>query len=119
MGIEVYRGSLDSQASSTGTMVEQQLKAHEALETSLTQIENSASRLSLPRLTTLLELCDKCCPAIEGGRGSFSGSYTRKCEKLPASYRSEVADEDLQEEKLVSDIEQCDRMITYLSCRDQ
>ena len=31
--------------------------------------------------------------------------------KLPASYRSEVADEDLQEEKLVSDIEQCDRMI--------
>ena len=32
MGIEVYRGSLDSQATSTGTMVEQQLKAYEALE---------------------------------------------------------------------------------------
>ena len=31
--------------------------------------------------------------------------------KLPTSYRTEVADEDLQEEKLVSDIEQCDRMI--------
>ena len=46
MGIEVYRGSLDSQASSTGTMIEQQLKAYESLETSLTQIENSASRLS-------------------------------------------------------------------------
>ena len=37
---------MDSQATSTGTMVEQQLKAYEALETSLTQIENSASRLS-------------------------------------------------------------------------
>ena len=32
MGIEVYRGSLDSQATSTGTMVEQQLKAYEVLE---------------------------------------------------------------------------------------
>ena len=40
MGIEVYRGSLDSQATSTGTMVEHQLKAYEVLETSLTQIEN-------------------------------------------------------------------------------
>ena len=29
-----------------GTMIEQQLKAYESLETSLTQIENSASRLS-------------------------------------------------------------------------
>ena len=46
MGIEVYRGILDSQASSTGTMIEQQLKAYESLEASLTQIENSASRLS-------------------------------------------------------------------------
>ena len=45
MGIEVYRGILDSQASSTGTMIEQQLKAYESLEASLTQIENSASRL--------------------------------------------------------------------------
>ena len=34
MGIEVYRGSLDSQAGSTGTMIEQQLKAYESLETS-------------------------------------------------------------------------------------
>jgi len=54
MGIEVYRGSLDSQASSTGTMIEQQLKAYEVLETSLTQIENSA-RACLAKLTTLLE----------------------------------------------------------------
>ena len=52
MGIEVYRGSLDSY-SSTGTMIEQQLKAYESLETSLTQIENSAS-LVWPN-TTLLE----------------------------------------------------------------
>ena len=55
MGIEVYRGILDSQASSTGTMIEQQLKAYESLEASLTQIENSASRFVWPSFTTLLE----------------------------------------------------------------
>lgn len=51
MGIEVYRGSLDSQATSTGTMVEQQLKAYEALETSLTPQPHAC----LGKLTTLLE----------------------------------------------------------------
>ncbi len=50
MGIEVYRGSLDSQASSTGTMIEQQLKAYESLETSLTQIEKFCLALVWPSL---------------------------------------------------------------------
>ena len=111
MGIEVYRGSLDSQATSTGTMVEQQLKAYEALETSLTQIENSASRLSGQAYDSFRIFVTSVVQPLKEA-GVALADATQECvKKLPESYCSEVADEDLQEEKLVSDIEQCDRMI--------
>lgn len=111
MGIEVYRGSLDSQATSTGTMVEQQLKAYEALETSLKQIENSASRLSGQAYDSFRSFVTSVVQPLKEA-GIALAEATQECvKKLPESYRSEVADEDLQEEKLVSDIEQCDRMI--------
>lgn len=111
MGIEVYRGSLNSQATSTGTMVEQQLKAYEALETSLQQIENSASRLSGQAYDSFRTFVTSVVQPLKEA-GVALAEATQECvKKLPESYRSEVADEDLQEEKLVSDIEQCDRMI--------
>ena len=111
MGIEVYRGSLDSQASSTGTMVEQQLKAYEVLETSLTQIENSASRLSGQAYDSFRSFVTSVVQPLKEAGVALAEATQESVKKLPASYRSEVADEDLQEEKLVSDIEQCDRMI--------
>lgn len=111
MGIEVYRGSLDSQATSTGTMVEQQLKAYEALETSLTQIENSASRLSGQAYDSFRTFVMSVVKPLKEAGIALAEATQESVKKLPKSYRSEVADEDLQEEKLVSDIEQCDRMI--------
>lgn len=111
MGIEVYRGSLDSQASSTGTMIEQQLKAYEVLETSLTQIENSASRLSGQAYDSFRSFVTSVVQPLKEAGVALAEATQESVKKLPASYRSEVADEDLQEEKLVSDIEQCDRMI--------
>ena len=111
MGIEVYRGSLDSQATSTGTMVEQQLKAYEVLETSLTQIENSASRLSGQAYDSFRTFVTSVVQPLKEAGVALAEATQESVKKLPASYRSEVADEDLQEEKLVSDIEQCDRMI--------
>ena len=111
MGIEVYRGSLDSQATSTGTMVEQQLKAYEALETSLTQIENSASRLSGQAYDSFRTFVTSVIKPLKEAGIALADATQESVKKLPESYRSEVADEDLQEEKLVSDIEQCDRMI--------
>lgn len=111
MGIEVYRGSLDSQASSTGTMIEQQLKAYESLETSLTQIENSASRLSGQAYDSFRSFVASVVQPLKEAGVALAEATQESVKKLPASYRSEVADEDLQEEKLVSDIEQCDRMI--------
>lgn len=111
MGIEVYRGSLDSQATSTGTMVEQQLKAYEALETSLTQIENSASRLSGQAYDSFRTFVTSVVKPLKEAGIALADATQESVKKLPKSYRSEVADEDLQEEKLVSDIEQCDRMI--------
>ena len=111
MGIEVYRGSLNSQATSTGTMVEQQLKAYEALETSLKQIENSPSRLSGQAYDSFRTFVTSVVQPLKEA-GIALADATQECvKKLPESYCSEVADEDLQEEKLVSDIEQCDRMI--------
>ena len=111
MGIEVYRGSLDSQASSTGTMIEQQLKAYESLETSLTQIENSASRLSGQAYDSFRSFVTSVVQPLKEAGIALADATQESVKKLPKSYRSEVADEDLQEEKLVSDIEQCDRMI--------
>ena len=111
MGIEVYRGSLDSQASSTSTMIEQQLKAYESLETSLTQIENSASRLSGQAYDSFRSFVTSVVQPLKEAGVALVEATQESVKKLPASYRSEVADEDLQEEKLVSDIEQCDRMI--------
>lgn len=111
MGIEVYRGSLDSQASSTGTMIEQQLKAYESLETSLTQIENSASRLSGQAYDSFRSFVTSVVQPLKEAGVALVEATQESVKKLPASYRSEVADEDLQEEKLISDIEQCDRMI--------
>ena len=111
MGIEVYRGSLDSQATSTGTMAEQQLKAYEALETSLTQIENSASRLSGQAYDSFRTFVTSVVKPLKEAGIALADATQESVKKLPESYRSEVADEDLQEEKLVSDIEQCDRMI--------
>lgn len=111
MGIEVYRGSLDSQATSTGTMVEQQLKAYEALETSLTQIENSASRLSGQAYDSFRTFVMSVVQPLNEAGIALADATQESVKKLPESYRSEVADEDLQKDKLVSDIEQCDRMI--------
>ena len=111
MGIEVYRGSLDSQATSTGTMVEQQLKAYEALETSLTQIENSSSRLSGQAYDSFRTFVTSVVKPLKEAGIALADATQESVKKLPESYRSEVADEDLQEDKLVSDIEQCDRMI--------
>ena len=111
MGIEVYRGILDSQASSTGTMIEQQLKAYESLEASLTQIENSASRLSGQAYDSFRSFVTSVVQPLKEAGVALVEATQESVKKLPASYRSEVADEDLQEEKLVSDIEQCDRMI--------
>ena len=111
MGIEVYRGSLDSQATSTGTMIEQQLKAYEALEKSLTQIENSASLLSGTAYDSFRTFITSVVQPLKEAGIALADATQESVKKLPKSYRSEVADEDLQEEKLVSDIEQCDRMI--------
>ena len=111
MGIEVYRGSLYSQATSTGTMVEQQLKAYEALGKSLSQIENSASLLSGTAYDSFRTFITSVVQPLKEAGIALADATQESVKKLPKSYRSEVADEDLQEEKLVSDIEQCDRMI--------
>ena len=92
-------------------MIEQQLKAYESLETSLTQIENSASRLSGQAYDSFRSFVTSVVQPLKEAGVALAEATQESVKKLPASYRSEVADEDLQEEKLVSDIEQCDRMI--------
>ena len=111
MGIEVYRGSLDSQATSTGTMVEQQLKAYEALGKSLSQIENSASGLSGTAYDSFRTFITSVVQPLKEAGVVLAEATQESVKKLPESYSSEVANEDLQEEKLVSDIENCDRLI--------
>ena len=111
MGIEVYRGSLDTQDTNTATMIEQQLKAYEALGKSLSQIENSASLLSGTAYDSFRTFITSVVQPLKEAGIALAEATQESVKKLPTSYRTEVDDEDLQEEKLVSDIEQCDRMI--------
>lgn len=111
MGVEVYRGSLDTQDTNTATMIEQQLKAYEALGKSLSQIENSASLLSGTAYDSFRTFITSVVQPLKEAGIALAEATQESVKKLPTSYRTEVADEDLQEEKLVSDIEQCDRMI--------
>ena len=111
MGIEVYRGSLDTQDTNTATMIEQQLKAYEALGKSLSQIENSASLLSGTAYDSFRNFITSVVQPLKEAGIALAEATQESVNKLPISYRTEVANEDLQEDKLVSDIEQCDRMI--------
>lgn len=92
-------------------MVEQQLKAYEALGKSLSQIENSVSLLSGTAYDSFRTFITSVVQPLKEAGIALADATQESVKKLPRSYRSEVADEDLQEEKLVSDIEQCDRMI--------
>lgn len=114
MGIEVYRGSLDAQATSTGTMVKQQLKAYESLEKSLSQIENSASVLSGQAYDSFRSFVSSVVMPLKEAGVALAEATQESVKKLPSSYRSEVADEDLQEEKLISDIERYDQIMSAI-----
>ena len=92
-------------------MIEQQLKAYEALGKSLSQIENSASLLSGTAYDSFRTFITSVVQPLKEAGIALAEATQESVKKLPTSYRTEVADEDLQEEKLVSDIEQCDRMI--------
>ena len=83
--IEVYRGSLDSQASSTGTIiVEQQLKAYEITRNIINSNRRPAS-LVWPSLRLFRSFVTSVVNFSEGGRVTLAEATQESVKKLPAS----------------------------------
>ena len=105
MGIEVYCGSLDSQVESTTAMTKSQLDSYKELGISLEQVENSVSDLSGKAFITSVII-----PLKETGI-ALAEATQKDVKSLPKEYRAQVADEDLQEDKLIEDIQHYDQLI--------
>lgn len=111
MGIEVYCGSLDAQAESTTIMTKNQLESYKELGKALEQVENSASSLSGKAYDSIRAfISDVIVPLKEAGI-ALSEATQIDVQSLPKEYRAQVADEDLQEDKLVEDIQRYDQLI--------
>ncbi len=111
MGIEVYCGSLDAQAESTTIMTKSQLECYKELGKALEQAENSASSLSGKAYDSFRAfISDVIVPLKEAGI-ALSEATQIDVQSLPKEYRTQVADEDLQEDKLVEDIQRYDQLL--------
>lgn len=111
MGIEVYCGSLDSQVESTTAMTKSQLDSYKELGNSLEKVENSASDLSGKAYDSFRAFIASVIIPLKETGIALAEATQRDVKSLPKEYRAQVADEDLQEDKLIEDIQHYDQLI--------
>lgn len=111
MGIEVYCGSLDSQVESTTAMTKSQLDSYKELGNSLEQVENSASDLSGKAYDSFRAFITSVIIPLKETGIALAEATQKDVKSLPKEYRAQVADEDLQEDKLIEDIQHYDQLI--------
>ena len=111
MGIEVYCGSLDSQVESTTAMTKSQLDSYKELGNSLEKVENSASDLSGKAYDSFRAFIASVIIPLKETGSALAEATQRDVKSLPKEYRAQVADEDLQEDKLIEDIQHYDQLI--------
>ena len=104
MGIEVYCGSLDSQVESTTAMTKSQLDSYKELGNSLEQVENSVSDLSGKAYDSFRAFITSVIIPLKETGIALAEATQKDVKSLPKEYRAQVADEDLQEDKLIEDI---------------
>lgn len=105
MGIEVYCGSLDSQVESTTAMTKSQLDSYKELGISLEQVENSVSDLSGKAYDSFRAFITSVIIPLKETGIALAEATQKDVKSLPKEYRAQVADEDLQEDKLIEDIQ--------------
>ena len=111
MGIEVYCGSLDSQVESTTAMTKSQLDSYKELGNSLEQVENSVSDLSGKAYDSFRAFITSVIIPLKETGVALAEATQEDVKSLPKEYRAQVADEDLQEDKLIEDIQHYDQLI--------
>lgn len=111
MGIEVYCGSLDSQVESTTAMTKSQLDSYKELGNSLEQVENSVSDLSGKAYDSFRAFITSVIIPLKETGVALAEATQADVKSLPKEYRAQVADEDLQEDKLIEDIQHYDQLI--------
>lgn len=111
MGIEVYCGSLDSQVESTTAMTKSQLDSYKELGISLEQVENSVSDLSGKAYDSFRAFITSVIIPLKETGIALAEATQKDVKSLPKEYRAQVADEDLQEDKLIEDIQHYDQLI--------
>ena len=111
MGIEVYCGSLDSQVESTTAMTKSQLDSYKELGISLEQVENSVSDLSGKAYDSFRAFITSVIIPLKETGIALAEATQKDVKSLPKEYRAQVADEDLQEDKRIEDIQHYDQLI--------
>ncbi len=112
MSIDMYLGDSQSQANSTQTMTQEEIKAYEELEKSLTDFEGSVESLKGKAYDSARSYSERVLRPLAHGGKLLSEAVGKTVKQFPESYIAQVANESLKESDLEADIQKLDASIT-------
>ena len=112
MSIDMYLGDSQSQANSTQTMIQEEIRAYEELERSLTDFESSAESLKGKAYDSARNYSARVLRPLAHGGKLLSETVGKTVKQFPELYVIQVANESLKESDLEADIQKLDSLIT-------
>lgn len=112
MSIDMYLGDSQSQANSTQTMIQEEIRAYEELERSLTDFESSAESLKGKAYDSARNYSARVLRPLAHGGKLLSEAVGKTVKQFPEFYVIQVANESLKESDLEADIQKLDALIT-------
>lgn len=112
MSIDMYLGDSQSQANSTQTMIQEEIRAYEELERSLTDFESSAESLKGKAYDSARNYSARVLRPLAHGGKLLSEAVGKTVKQFPEFYVVQVANESLKESDLEADIQKLDALIT-------
>ena len=112
MSIDMYLEDSQSQAASTQKMMQEEIKAYEELERSLTDFEGSVESLKGKAYDSARSYSARVLRPLAHGGKLLSEAVGKTVKQFPESYIAQVANESLKESDLEADIQKIDIAIT-------
>ena len=112
MSIDMYLEDSQSQAASTQKMMQEEIKAYEELERSLTDFEGSVESLKGKAYDSARSYSARVLRPLAHGGKLLSEAVGKTVKQFPESYIAQVANESLKESDLEADIQKIDIVIT-------
>ncbi|KXT83855.1 hypothetical protein STRDD11_01252 [Streptococcus sp. DD11] len=117
MTIEVYRTELDTQASTTASMVDSHLETYNQLTQALASFEASSKELKGKSYDMARSFSSQVFQPLIKGAYLIAESAKSGTNRLPTEYRAQVSDEDLKDWELEEQIQALETSIS--SCQEQ